>query len=300
MKILTIFINIILFLALAPFFEGVIRRITARVQSRQGPPLYQPYLDILKLLGKETINSADNPVFKMAPMLAFASILTVIAFIPMGFQETALTGYADIISIIYLLTLGGVSVLIGALASKNTYAQVGASREMVTMIMVEPVLAMTFIMGAVKVKSLGIGATMFSFAGNGFGISTLLMLVVFLLALQAFVGKQPFDIAEAEIEILEGPFIEYSGPGYAMFKYYMMLKQMFYAALLVTVFVPFLQTGIYGIDLLIQVAGIAVVFIFIALISSTNPRLRIDQAVKYYAVLIVMAIGAVGLTAYGI
>ncbi len=300
MKILSIFINIILFLALAPLFEGIIRRITARVQSRQGPPLYQPYLDILKLLGKETMNSAGNPVFKAAPLLAFASIITVIAFIPLGFRETALTGYADIISIIYLLTLGGVSVLIGALASKNTYAQVGASREMVTMIMVEPVLAMTFIMGAVKVKSIGIGATMFSFAGNGFGISTLLMLVVFLMALQAFVGKQPFDIAEAEIEILEGPFIEYSGPGYAMFKYYMMLKQMFYAALLVTVFVPYLQSGIYAIDLIIQIAEIALVFVFIALISSTNPRLRIDQAVKYYAVLVVMAIGAVGLTAYGL
>ncbi len=185
MKIIYVFINIILFLALAPLFEGIIRKLTARVQSRQGPPVYQPYLDILKLLGKETINSADNPVFKAAPIFAFASILTVIAFIPMGYRETALTGYADIISIIYLLTLGGVSVLLGALASKNTYAQVGASREMVTMIMVEPVLAMTFILGAVKVKSLGIGATMFSISGTGFSISAGIMLVVFLMALQA-------------------------------------------------------------------------------------------------------------------
>jgi len=300
MKIFYVFVNIILFLALAPFFEGIIRKLTARVQSRQGPPIYQPYLDIMKLLGKQTVISADNPVFRAAPIFALASILAVIAFIPMGYRETALTGYADVISIIYLLTLGGVSVLLGALASKNTYAQVGASREMVTMIMVEPVLAMTFILGAVKVKSLGIGATMFSLSSTGFGISAGVMLVVFLMALQAFVGKQPFDIAEAEIEILEGPFIEYSGPGYAMFKYYMMLKQMFYASLLVTVFVPFLQTGYYLVNIIVQLIGIALVFVFIALIGSTNPRLRIDQAIKYYAVLVVMAISAVGLSVYGL
>ena len=72
----------------------------------------------------------------------------------------------------------------------------------------------------------------------GYSVSLAVMLVVYLLALQAFVARQPFDIAEAEIEILEGPFIEYSGPDYALFKYYMMMKQMFYAWLFVAVFLP--------------------------------------------------------------
>ena len=126
------------------------------------------------------------------------------------------------------------------------------------------------------------------------------MLVVYLLALQAFVAKQPFDIAEAEIEVLEGPFIEYSGPNYALFRYYMMIKQMFYAWLFVAVFLPFLRTGSYAGDILTQLAGTLVVFIVIALVGSTNPRLRIDQAVKIYAVLIVVALGAVGLAVAGI
>jgi len=300
MELLYIVINIVVFLALAPLFEGIIRKLTARVQSRQGPPVVQPYYDLLKLLGKENINSAGNWVFKAAPLMALSSILAVIAFVPLGFKENILTGYADVITIIYLLTLGGVSVLLGALASKNTFAQIGASREMITMIMVEPVLAMTFIMGAVKVKSLGIGNTMFSVAQSGYAVSVVIMLLVFLVALQAFVGRQPFDIAEAEIEILEGPFIEYSGPNYAMFKYYMMLKQMFYASLLVTVFAPFLQTGIYALNILTQLVGVAVVFVIIALIGSTNPRFRIDQAVRYYSVLILLSLCAVGLSVYGL
>jgi formate hydrogenlyase subunit 4 len=298
MDILCIAVNIVAFLALAPLFEGVIRKITARVQSRQGPPITQPYYDILKLLGKQNL-SAGNFAFRVAPMLALASILSVIAFMPLGFQPNYLTRYADVITIIYLLTMGGVACLLGALSSKNTYALMGSSREMITMIMVEPVLAMTFILGAVKEKSLGIDMAVFGTA-SGFGWSSLIMLAAYLMALQAFVGRQPFDIAEAEVEILEGPFIEYSGPNYALFRYYLMLKQMFYAALFVMVFIPFVKTGVYGADVLIQLALVSVVFVVIALIGSTNPRLRIDQAQKYYAVLIVISLVAVGLSVYGI
>ncbi|OHD72383.1 MAG: hypothetical protein A2W19_13630 [Spirochaetes bacterium RBG_16_49_21] len=298
MDILYIAVNIAAFLVLAPLFEGVVRKITARVQSRQGPPVIQPYYDLLKLLGKQNL-SAGNFAFTVAPMLALASILSVIAFMPLGYQANYLTRYADVITIIYLLTLGGVACLLGALSSKNTYALMGSSREMITMIMVEPVLAMTFILGAVKVKSLGIDEAVFSTAG-GYGWSAVLMLAVYLMALQAFVGRQPFDIAEAEVEILEGPFIEYSGPNYALFRYYLMLKQMFYAALFVMVFIPFAKTGAYGVDVLVQLAMVFVVFIVIALIGSTNPRLRIDQAQKYYAVLIAISLVAVGLSVYGV
>ena len=72
MDILYIAVNILVFLALAPLFEGVIRRITARVQSRQGPPIIQPYYDLLKLLGKQNMGPG-NFAFKIAPMMAMAS-----------------------------------------------------------------------------------------------------------------------------------------------------------------------------------------------------------------------------------
>jgi len=299
MDIVLVIVNVVIFLALAPLFEGIIRKLTAKVQSRKGPPIIQPYLDLLKLLGKESI-VPGNWAFKFAPMMALASIITAVAILPFGYTRNFLTEYGDVITIIYLLTLGGVSVLLGALSSRNTYAVVGASREMVTMIMVEPVLAMTFIMGAVRAKSLSVDASMWSTLTGSYGWSAILMLVVYLMALQAFVARQPFDITEAEVEIMEGPFIEYSGPNYALFKYYMMLKQMFYAALFVTVFIPFFQTGVYWGNAAVQLALIAVVFVLISLLGSTNPRLRIDQAVKYYAGLIVLSLAAVGLSVYGL
>jgi len=299
MDIVYVFINLVIFLALAPLFEGIVRKITAKVQSRMGPPVIQPYYDIIKLLGKENL-VAGNWAFSLAPMMAFAAVVSVICFIPFGYKANFLTQYSDVITIIYLLVLGGVSILIGALASKNTFAMMGASREMVTMIMVEPVLAMTFFVGAMKAKSLGIDATVFSVLNGGYSWAVGLMLVLYLAALQAFVGKQPFDISEAEQELLEGPYLEYSGPNYALFKYAMMMKQMFYAALFVMVFIPFFYTGIYALDIVIQLAEIACVYVFIALIGSTNPRLRIDQAVRYYSVLVVLALCAVGLSVYGI
>lgn len=299
MEYALVFINIALFLLLSPLFEGIIRKVTARVQARKGPPVIQPYYDLLKLLGKQNF-TAGNVAFTVAPVIALASIISVVAFFPLGYRANALTGHADVITVIYLLTMGGVAVLLGALASKNTYAMVGSSREMVTMILVEPVLAMTFIMGAVKVKSLLLGTTVASVYTAGYSWSAGLMLVVYLMALQAFVGRQPFDTSEAEVEILEGPFIEYSGPGYALFKYYLMIKQMFYAALFVMVFVPIARTGFVIADIAIQLASVFVVFLFIALVGATNPRLRIDQAARYYAVLIALSLCAVGLSVYGI
>jgi formate hydrogenlyase subunit 4 len=298
MDFLLVIINVIIFLLAAPLFEGVIRKVTAKVQSRQGPPVIQPYFDIMKLLGKENV-SAGNWAFRFAPVMALSSILAAIAFLPFGHRATALTGYADIITVIYLLTFGGVSVLLGALSSRNIYAAIGASREMVTMIMVEPVLAMTFILGAVRVKSLSLDLTMFHVSEHGYIISVVIMLFLFLAALQAFVGRQPFDLTEAETEIVEGPLIEYSGPNLALFKLYIMLKQMFYAALFVSVFVPF-SVGVYGLDVIIQLLEIAIVYLLIALVGATNPRFRIDQAVKYYALLIAGSLVAIGLSVYGI
>jgi formate hydrogenlyase subunit 4 len=127
-----------------------------------------------------------------------------------------------------------------------------------------------------------------------FGWSGGVMIVVSLFALQAFVGRQPFDIAEAEQEILGGPFIEYSGPSYALFKYYLMIKQMFYAYLPIAVFVPLLKSGNFVVDLAAQMILTALVFLVIGLVAATHPRYRIDQALKYFASLFAVALCAIG------
>ena len=299
MKFLLVIVNLLLFLFLAPLFEGVIRRIVARVQSRKGPPLMQPFYDLLKLLGKDNMDSAGSWPFRCAPMVALASILTVVAALPVAQTQTALSPFVDVITIIALLTIGGVAVLLGAISSRNTYALMGASREMITMIMIEPLLAMALMPGVVQLKSLNITEAIYGASSGGYSISLALMLVVYLLALQAFVARQPFDIPEAEIELLGGPFIEYSGPNLALFKYYLMIKQMFYAYLLTAIFLPLPSAGGYLFALCAQLLGTLAVFGLSSLLASTHPRFRIDQAIKYYAVLVLVSFGAFGLSLYG-
>lgn len=291
--ILLVFANLVLFLALAPFFDGIIRRVTARVQSRQGPPLMQSYYDVFKLLGKENIDSAGILPFRIAPVVALASILCAIAILPVAGQPTALTAYVDTITLVYLLTLGGVAVLLGAFASRNIYALIGASREMTTMIMVEPILFMILMLGVLKTGSLDLTAVIYGTPSLDYGLPGIVMIIVSLFGLQAFVARQPFDIAEAEQELLGGPFIEYSGPNYALFKCYLMLKQMFYAYLPIAMFVPLLRSGSVLVDVLAQMVLTGVVFVLIGVLSSTHPRFRIDQALKYFASLFVISLCAI-------
>lgn len=299
MKPALMLLNAAVFIAAAPFFEGVMRKITARIQSRQGPPLHQPYLDLLKLFGKENMNSSRSVVFRIAPVLAFAAILSAAALLPSAGGMDVASGSADVVALIYLLTLGGFSVLIGALAGRNVFGAVGAGREMITMIMLEPVLAMTLIVGAVKAGGLGLSQAV-NGVSRGYGVSYFLMLLVYLPALQAFVSKQPFDIPEAEVEILEGPYIEYSGPNYALFHYALMIKRMLYAWIFVACFLPFLKSGLVWLDSLIKLGGMLVVFVLISVVGATNPRYRMDQAVRYYAWLILFALISVGLAVKGL
>lgn len=288
-------VNLLVFLLLAPFYEGIIRRVTARVQSRQGPPLGQPYFDLLKLLGKENIDAGGAWPFRLAPVVAFAAMLVVVSIVPAAGTATALTGQGDLITLVYLLTLSGVAVLMGAFASRNAYATIGASREMITMIMIEPVLVMMLLLAAIRHGSLDL-ATLVG-GGAEWAWSTAIMALVSLVALQAFVARQPFDIAEAEVELLDGPYIEYAGPNLALLKYARMLKQMFYAYVVVAVFMP--ATGVAAVDLPLQLVAVGVVCAALGLTGATNPRFRIDQAVRFYAVLLAVSLGAIGLVLGG-
>lgn len=293
MKVAAVFINLLYFLLLAPLLEGVMRKITARIQSRQGPPLYQPYLDLIKLLGKENLNAAGHRAFRLAPLLAFASILAVVALLPFGGGANFLAHSSDLMTLIYFLTLSGFAVLLGALASGNPFASVGASREMMTIIMLEPVLAMTLILGAVRSGSFRLAEALEGVAAPG-GLSYFLMLAVFLVALQAFVSRQPFDIPEAEVEILEGPYMEYSGPDYALFRYALNIKRMFYGWLLAAGFLGSWLPGNLILSWLVQTILILLIFVAISVVGATHPRYRMDQALRYYAGLMILALIAVG------
>ncbi len=293
--------NVILVLAAAPFFEGLIRKVTARIQSRQGPPLWQPYLDLLKLFGKEDIESGESPVLqRLGACLSLAAVLTLAWFVPMG-AAAPLSEAGDAILVIYLLTLCGVSTLLAGLAAGSTYSLFGVSREMMCMLTLEPLLAVGMIVAAVEAGSLRLdsvlGASVYSV--ESLPLAGILMLVVLLFSLQAFVGRVPFDTAEAETEIMEGPLVEYSGPKLGLFKYAQMSKLFVYCSLLVGVFFPWGADWPYPVALILLLAKVAVLVLLITVLGATHARYRIDQAIRYYAALMVLSLVALTLALVG-
>ena len=294
-------LNVALVLALAPLLQGVICKLTARIQSRHGPPMLQPYFDLLKLLGKEDLECGESPrVQRFAAWLSLASALTVACLLPMGYG-TPLNGAADSIVLIYLLTLCGVSTLLAGVAAGSTYSLIGVSREMMSMIALEPLLAVAILVGAIHARSLRLDAVLNGsvYAAPGLPWSGVLMAAVMLLSFQAFVQRAPFDVAEAETELMEGPLAEYSGPKLALFQYARMARLIIYGGLFAGLFLPWGSQLPFPLGWLLFWTKVLVMVLVVSLIAATHARFRIDQALRYFAGLMGVSMLALALAAMG-
>ncbi|MBN2274264.1 MAG: NADH-quinone oxidoreductase subunit H [Bacteroidales bacterium] len=267
--------------------SGFDRKITAWLQFRKGPPLIQPFYDFLKLLlVKETIIPARGSVltFLAAPVFAFAGALIsgLLILLPgFGFKP----GFSgDVIVVFYMLTIPSLTYIIGALAAGNPLASVGASREMKLIISYE--LTFLLIIAAVILKAgntirisdiIQAQVEQGAFIGS---ISGLLLFIAAVFCIQAKLGLVPFDMAEAETEINHGAFIEYSGTAYALIK---LAKYIMFFILPAFICVILLGgISLNGIQVLWTILKIMGVVLLITLIRNTNPRVKIDQAMRFF------------------
>ncbi|AER66931.1 respiratory-chain NADH dehydrogenase subunit 1 [Thermovirga lienii DSM 17291] len=289
---------------LSLLFEGVDRIFHARMQLRIGPPLLQPFYDVLKLLGKENIvpRRAIPWAFNGAPWLAAATALMVFLYVPMGSLPPILSGEGDLILIMYLLGFSAVAMAIGGFASGSVYANIGAQREMVLMMSYELPLATVVVSLAWFAYRTGMPGAPFSLetyvampvwsvAGWTGTFGLLALLVSLLFVVPAETGKVPMDIAEAKTEILDGLICEYSGRNLAMFKMAFSLRTLAMCAVVVSLFFP------WSLGKLLNLSGMAfflvdflffwvkvflVQVIFVTIIRTTFGRLKIWQASRLY------------------
>jgi formate hydrogenlyase subunit 4 len=295
------FANVILVLLLAPLFEGFLRKLTARLQSRQGPPLRQPFFDLLKLLGKEDLEAGEIPYAqRAATYLGLAAVLTTACLLPLGFRSP-LGGAGDVILLIYLLTLCSVCTLLAGLASGSTFSILGSSREVMCLVTLEPILAVAILIGAIQSGSFRLDSVLNGsiYSGGAVPWSGLIMLVVLILSMQAFLQRLPFDIPEAETEIMDGALSEYSGPKLALLKYSQMAKLVLYSGLFVQLFVPWGGDLVFPFGWLLFWLKVIGVVLVVTIIAATHARYRIDQAIRYFASLLLVALGALVLASYG-
>jgi formate hydrogenlyase subunit 4 len=293
--------NLAVIIGVAPLAEGVVRKLTARLQSRQGPPLWQPYWDLLKLLGKENLESSAAPVFqRAAASLACAAALFTALLLPMGFGPP-LAQLADVILLVYVLTLSSVALLFAGLASGSPYSLLGVCREMMTVLLVEPLLAIALIAASVQCGSMRLDSIFRGgvYASQDLPISGVLFAVILLLALQAFVKRLPFDQAEAETELMDGTLMEYSGPRLALLKHAQMTRLIAYCVLFAALCIPWGNDWPFPIGFLWFWCKAGTVLVVVTLVAATHARYRMDQVLPRFAVLSLLALGALFLATLG-
>ena len=287
------------------FLSWFDRKITARVQFRKGPPVLQPFYDFFKLLlVKETIlpKHGSPVIFLMAPILAVTGAILAGIFILLPLFNITTGFKGDLLVIFYLLTIPSFSYIIGSLASGNPLAAVGGSREMKLILSYE-LTFLLFLAGIIMKCNqqfdlytiIHTQQTGSPFIGS---ISGILLFIVGIFCIQAKLGLVPFDLPEAEAEITEGIFIEYSGPAYAFIK----LTKYIMFFILPAFIVALLMNGfrLEGLGILWAVLKILLMVLLLTLIRNTNPRIKIKQAISFFLIWMnLLAVIAIVLIAFG-
>jgi NADH-quinone oxidoreductase subunit H len=189
-----------------------------------------------------------------------------------------------LIVVLYLAMIPSISIMMGGFASKNPLASLGASREMKLILSYELPFLLAVLVPVIKSGfSIRLGDMLIYQAQNGIFVASwsgALALVVCILCVQAKIGLVPFDIAEAESEIVSGPLIEYSGAGLAVYR---LMKNMLLFVLPFFLMILFLGgwrwDGIHALNGALKYVGLVAAA---TVIRNTNPRVRIDQAVRFF------------------
>jgi formate hydrogenlyase subunit 4 len=291
-------LNVALVLLLSPLYEGLLRKLKATLHSRMGPPVLQPFLDTLKLLGKDDLLTVQHPAYAVAPAAALASVLLLGTMVPIG-GAPPLAFAGDVIGVVYVASMSAVLLILTAFASGSPYAAVGGSREMMSLLSVEPVVAVTLVVGAMKAGTLSVAGIADWNAAHGPTISMTLAGLALFLAVQAQAGKLPFDIPEADQEVMGGPLVEQSGPRLALFRWTMWARQLVFSLLLVELFFPWPRIGVLAADAPLALLKALVVLVLVAVVDVVNPRLKVEQAMGYYLRVALSSLAAMAFAVVG-
>jgi NADH-quinone oxidoreductase subunit H len=275
-----------LFTALLGLTIGwVDRKVSARFQYRVGPPFLQNFNDFFKLLGKETliVKEGAASIFIAAPFIAFAMLVLVSAIIGTALFFGISFG-GDIIVVMYLLMLFSVMVILGGSASGNVYSSLGTGREIKLLLADELVFILVLLIPIIKSGyQLDLQKIISFQEANGMmvgSVSGIIGFIFALLCIQAKMTLPPFHIPEAETEIVEGPFIEYSGPPLGFWKLNHFMMYVVFPFMLILLFWG--GFNFEGIGILWSVLKYLLIVVLMIIIKNTNPRIRIDTALNFF------------------
>jgi formate hydrogenlyase subunit 4 len=279
--------QLVLVLLIAPLLTGYVRKVKAHLLRRRGPPLLQPYRDLIKLMRKEVV-LAENAswLFRVAPYLVFATTLVAAALVPTFATGLVLSQAADLIAIVALLGSARFALALAGLDVGTSFGGIGSSREMMIASLAEPAMLMV-----VFTLSLLAGSTQLSSVSAfmhgpdvGLRVSLGMSLVGLIMVAIAENARIPVDNPATHLELTmihEAMILEYSGRHLAVIEAAASLKLLLYLSLIGCVFMPWgVATAgqgfpAYALGLVAYIVKLAVGGFLLAVFETVTAKMRV-------------------------
>jgi len=286
---LLVLTNAVGLLLIAPIVDGIERKIKAWLQCRRGPPILQTWYDLVKLFRRPSIVTKEySLLYIISPYIVFANMVFALTLLP-SLTRASLSFYGDIIVLIYLIASSSIFIAIGSISSGSVFATIGANREISMATLSKLLIALVLATFATLRRSLTLENLLPILPP--YTISAFMSII--LLAVLAYIEsyKLPFDIPEAEPEIIDGILVEYSGKSLGVLKYSMYLKRVLLFTILIDLVLPKNIPGI--VSPLVYTASLIFISVIYVSIETYFGRLRIDQALKFMKALIPVLLAVV-------
>lgn len=276
-----------LFLILgAPLVRGIIARLKAMIQRRQGASIWRPYYDLLKLFGKEDLAPPTaSIVFRLVPSILFATTICVASFVPLALPSALLASLGDFFLLVYLLAAGRFFLSLGALDGGSPFGGMGASREALVSSLAEAPFLLSLVSVAILAAHADIaGVVAWTLRQSVLDVSAVHILAFTSLAMVviAETGRMPVDNPVTHLELTmihEGMVLEYSGTSLALIEWASAVKLHSLLALLIALFVPWgmasdFSAGAIALALVLYCAKALLAIAILAVIESGIAKLR--------------------------
>ncbi|MGB7787642.1 respiratory chain complex I subunit 1 family protein [Methanoregula sp.] len=254
--ILYLVINTAVVLAIAPLFISLIKKVKAWTQGRRGPPLFQTYFMLAKLVKKEVIYSPHSSwIMRVTPIINIAAILVAALFVPLVFVPEPVGGIGNIILLLYLLALAKFFMALAGLDAGSSFGGMGSSREMSISAIIEPTTIIVFAALVFVFKTLNI-FEMFTLSAASGTLSTPTLILIgisLFIILIVETSRIPVDNPETHLELTmihEGMILEQSGSNLALMELSAAVKLTLLMALLINLIIPF------GLSTTLSAAGL--------------------------------------------
>ena len=291
-----------LVLLLAPLLTGFVRTTKAHLVRRQGPPLLQPYRDLIRLMRKDVV-LADGAswLFRVIPYIVFAATWVAASLVPTFGTELLFSWAADLIALIALLSSARFFLALAGMDAGTAFGGIGASREVMIASLAEPAILITVFAVAMIAGSTQL-STIAEFMGSsavGLRVSLGMALVALTIVAIAENGRIPVDNPATHLELTmvhEAMVLEYSGRHLALIELSAQLKLLLYLSLIACMFMPWgtaaPQSGVQsaGLGVVSYIAKLAACGIILAVFETTIAKMRVFRIPEFLGAALMLAL----------